>query len=204
MKKALLCCALLITALALAGCGIFGGDYAYRRLPDGTAEITKYRGKAETLEVPGELGGKTVTGIGSYAFSDCVRLRSVTLPDSVTGIGDSAFLFCRELTSVTFPEGLKQIGEGAFSNCQSLTSVTLHYGVTDIGEGAFYRCTALTQVTLPESVARIGKNAFSFPQVGGGSFTAPIEGLVVTVGQDSYAEEYCRTNGIPFRYGAGD
>ena len=200
MKKTLLICFLLLLALALTGCGLLGGEYTYHKLPDGTVEITKYNGKAETLEVPGELGGKTVTGIGDYAFSDCVRLRSVKLPDSVTSIGDLAFLFCRYLTSVTLSEGLTKIGESAFSNCGMLTSVTIPYGVTDIGDNAFYNCQALTSVTIPDTVARIGKDAFSVPQTGNGSFTAPIEGLTVTVPRGSRAEQYCRENGLKYAY----
>ncbi len=200
MKKTLLICFLLLLALALTGCGLLGGEYTYHKLPDGTVEITKYNGKAETLEVPGELGGKTVTGIGDYAFSDCVRLRSVKLPDSVTSIGDLAFLFCRYLTSVTLSEGLTKIGDGAFSNCGMLTSVTIPYGVTDIGDNAFYNCQALTSVTIPDTVARIGKDAFSVPKTGNGSFTAPIEGLTVTVPRGSCAEQYCRENGLKYAY----
>lgn len=200
MKKTLLICFLLLLALALTGCGLLGGEYTYHKLPDGTVEITKYNGKAETLEVPGELGGKTVTDIGAYAFSDCVRLRSVKLPDSVTSIGDLAFLFCRYLTSVTLSEGLTKIGDSAFSNCGMLTSVTIPYGVTDIGDNAFYNCQALTSVTIPDTVARIGKDAFSVPQTGNGSFTAPIEGLTVTVPRGSRAEQYCRENGLKYAY----
>ncbi len=200
MKKTLLICFLLLLALALTGCGLLGGEYTYHKLSDGTVKITKYNGKAETLEVPGELGGKTVTGIGDYAFSDCVRLRSVKLPDSVTSIGDLAFLFCRYLTSVTLSEGLTKIGDSAFSNCGMLTSVTIPYGVTDIGDNAFYNCQALTSVTIPDTVARIGKDAFSVPKTGNGSFTAPIEGLTVTVPRGSCAEQYCRENGLKYAY----
>jgi hypothetical protein len=32
------------------------------------------------------------------AFSDCVNLTSVTIPDSVTSIGELAFSDCNELT----------------------------------------------------------------------------------------------------------
>ena len=44
----------------------------------------------------------SVTSIGSYAFSDCDGLTSVTIPDSVTSIGSYAFAYCTGLTSVTF------------------------------------------------------------------------------------------------------
>ena len=40
------------------------GDYQYRVLEDGTAEITWYPGNDEILNIPGTLGGKKVTSIG--------------------------------------------------------------------------------------------------------------------------------------------
>lgn len=198
MKKTLPVCFLLILALALTGCGLLNRDYAYRTLSDGTVEITKYRGRAETLEIPEELDGKTVASIGAYAFSDCNSLQSVTIPGSVKSIGECAFLFCRYLTSATLREGVTKIADSAFSNCPMLTSVTIPYGVTDIGDQAFYSCRMLTSVTLPDSVAHIGQDAFSVLNPGNGSFTQPIEGLTVNVPRDSCAEQYCRENGLKY------
>ena len=40
----------------------------------------------QTVEI-----GTNVTSIGSYAFSDCYSLTSVTIPDGVTSIGEFAF-----------------------------------------------------------------------------------------------------------------
>lgn len=59
---------------------------------------------------------------------------------------------------------------------------------------------ALASVTVPGSVTHIGKDAFGVLRAGGGAFTGPIEGLTVTVWQGSYAEEYCRQNGLNYKY----
>lgn len=52
-------------------------DYEYTLLDDGTAEITKYHGEAEALEVPGELDGYAVTAIGDDAFYNCNSLTEI-------------------------------------------------------------------------------------------------------------------------------
>ena len=98
--------------------------------------------------------------IADGAFSECLSLTSVTIPNSVTSIGDYVFYGCTSLTSVTIPNSVKWIGESAFEGCKSLTSVTIPNSVTSIGEGAFYKCSAITSVTIPNSVTTIGDLAF--------------------------------------------
>ena len=103
----------------------------------------------------------SVTSIGYYAFSDCSRLTSVTIPNSVTSIGESAFSGCSGLTSVTIPNSVTFIGGYAFRGCSGLTSVTIPNSVTSIGSSAFRGCSGLTSVTIPNSVTSIGESAFS-------------------------------------------
>ena len=103
----------------------------------------------------------SVTSIGSYAFSGCSGLTSVTIPNSVTSIGNQAFDGCTGLTSVTIPNSVTSIGEYAFYNCSSLTSVTIPNSVTSIGSEAFEYCSGLTSITIPNSVSSIGSEAFS-------------------------------------------
>ena len=63
--------------------------------------------------------------IGERAFSSCIGLTSVTIPNSVTSIGQSAFLGCRGLTSVTIPNSVTSIGRLVFGGCSGLTEVTV-------------------------------------------------------------------------------
>ena len=99
--------------------------------------------------------------IGSYAFSYCSGLTSLTLPAGITSIGSYAFSGCSGLTSLTLPAGITWIDSYAFLNCSGLTSLTLPAGITWIGERAFYGCSGLTSIYVyAEKVPEIGSNAF--------------------------------------------
>ena len=131
------------------------------------AELSGYEGdKPEgTLNIPATvtINGTeySVTSIGESAFELCVRLQSVTIPESVTSIGFSAFYYCTRLQSVTIPNSVTSIGDYAFEYCSRLQSVTIPNSVTSIGNNAFEHCVSLQSVTIPESVMSIGHFAFS-------------------------------------------
>ena len=108
----------------------------------------------QTIEIP------SVSSIGEYAFSNCISLKSVTIPNSVTGIGNYAFANCIGLTSVTIPNSVTGIGNYAFANCIGLTSVTIGNNVTSIGYSTFTDCTNLTSVTIPNSVISMTYSTF--------------------------------------------
>ena len=91
----------------------------------------------------------SVTSIGSSAFSGCVGLTSIIIPDSVTSIEGSAFRGCTGLTSVTIGNGVSSIGNSAFSDCTGLTSITIPDNVTNIGYYAFEGCSSLECITIP-------------------------------------------------------
>ena len=135
----------------------------YYNISDNTAEVTGITlpdGVTE-VDIPATLGGCSVTGIGNYAFENCIYLTSVTIPDSVTSIGYRAFRGCSSLESVTIPDSVTSIGDAAFSYCSGLGSVTITSGVTSIGSSAFEGCSNLWSVTIPSSVTSIGNYAFS-------------------------------------------
>jgi hypothetical protein len=97
-------------------------------------------------------------------FSDCVNLRSITIPKSVVTIMPAAFKGCTSLEVLTFEDGsyLETIGgsfstmnscdldtsQGAFMNCISLKNVVIPSSVTELGVGAFEGCTNLQSVTF--------------------------------------------------------
>ena len=131
-----------------------------------------------------------VTSIGSYAFSDCSNLSSVTLPKSVTSIGYAAFLRCGNLTSVTIPDSVTEIGasafvlsgltsvfipdsvtsleDTAFTNCENLASFSGKYAssdgryISDNGRLISFAPAGLSSYSIPESITSIGNSAFYY------------------------------------------
>ncbi len=127
-----------------------------------------------------------VTSIGDYAFYDCVSLTSVTIPDSVTSIGEYAFAVCISLTSVTIPGSVTSVGEAAFRECDSLMDLTICDGVTSIGSWAFTYCESLTSITIPGSMTNIENFTF-YGCFGLTSVTIP-DG-VTSIGREAF--HYC-------------
>ena len=91
-----------------------------------------------------------LTSIGAQEFSQCEKLRSVTIPNSVTSIGEYAFDGCESLTSVTIPNSVTTIGARAFCQCEKLTSVIIPNSVTSIGEYAFGECIGLSSIQVEQ------------------------------------------------------
>ena len=157
-----------------------GYMYAYKVNADHTVTITKVLGPVDStnngpydIEIPTELGGCTVTGLGEYSFSGYLsaaqshepyqfgrNIRSVTIPQSVTSIGDYAFSHCEKMDSLTINDAATSIGNSAFDECYKLTTLSLGKKITTIGKYAFSECHKLDNVTIPPSVTSIGNSAF--------------------------------------------
>ena len=127
---------------------------------DGTYSVINMLKESTSIVIPELYNSRKVTTIGSYAFSGCTSLESITIPDSVTSIGEWAFEGCTSLTSITIPDSVTSIGSCAFSYCISLKSITIPESVTSIGDSVFRYCTSLKSITIPYGVTSIGEWAF--------------------------------------------
>ena len=123
--------------------------------------------------------------IGSYAFYECSRLTSLTLPAGITSIGSSAFGLCSGLTSLTLPAGITQIDNYVFLGCSGLTSINLPTSITQIGDLAFIECSGLTSISLPASITKIGEQAFMECS---GLTSISLPASITKIGEDAFRD----------------
>lgn len=123
------------------------GDYSYRVLEDGTAEIVRWSGTDAELTIAAELDGYKVSSIGDYAFDGCSNLVSVTVPYGIIRMGIWAFSFCGQLKSIALPESLQEIGYGAFYCCD-LETISIPDSITVMKEGVFYGNRDLREIVV--------------------------------------------------------
>lgn len=125
------------------------------------------------------------------AFSNCVNLRSITIPANIIGIGYAAKSYTKEIRN-----GISMYTDAQpFSSCPNLTSITvckdnpvydsredcnaiietatnklivgcqttkIPASVTEIGNGAFSNCGSLKSIDLPDGLKVIGCSAFTW------------------------------------------
>ncbi len=137
-----------------------------------TGTITDCDSGVTEANIPSEIDGVKVTSIGPFAFSDCISLTSITIPDSMTAIEEGTFSGCTSLKSITIPDGITSIGAFAFNNCLCLESVFIPEGIESIGVGAFRTCNSLERIDVAA-----GNEAYS--SIAGVLFTKDQKTLVV-------------------------
>ena len=141
MAKGKSCYAKLLTALAVGvAANAFAatekvGSYTWTyRMTGNGAEICR-DGTAAAISpsptgavaIPSTLGGKPVTSIGDFAFTNYAAMTAVTIPNSVTNIGEGAFEDCTGLASMTIPRSVVTLGGGILYNCTNITALTLPF-----------------------------------------------------------------------------
>jgi hypothetical protein len=136
--------------------------------------IKKYKGTAETVNIPAVIDGSPVVTIGAWAFDGCTSLTSISIPSSVTAIGNWAFWGCNSLTSISVDalntrysaaNGILFSKDGKtlvrYPEGKVYSSYTIPSSVTAIGYAAFSGCNSLSSISIPSSVTTIGNWAFS-------------------------------------------
>lgn len=104
----------------------------------------------------------TITDIGKYAFYKCSALLSIEISNNVVSIGDSAFSSCSSLVTITIPKGVKKLNSELFYGCSSLRVIDIPNGVRIIEDRVFNFCSALQSIKLPQSITSIGESALGY------------------------------------------
>ncbi|MEE1504298.1 MAG: leucine-rich repeat protein [Acutalibacteraceae bacterium] len=110
--------------------------------------------------------------IPQSAFSGCISLTEITIPENVGIIYDSAFNGCTSLAKVWVEGELTYIGKNAFNGCKSLITITgprhpysigvsFPNTVTGIGPSAFAGCKSVYAVYVPKGIEKIQKSCFA-------------------------------------------
>ncbi len=94
-----------------------------------------------------------VTGIAPYAFENCTKLQTITIPDAVTNIDEYAFYGCAIKTASVPVSVCSRIRNN------SLETVVITSG-EKIEDGVFENCAKLANVTIADSIKEIGRTAF--------------------------------------------
>lgn len=161
------------------------------------------------IRIPDYIDQLPVTEIGQEAFADDITLEYLTLPRHLKQIDDGAFSGCLSMGELTLPDELEAIGRFSFYNCSALKTLHIPASVSDIGEAAFSACMNLNDLTLSEGLIRIGKDAFSYclflreleipasvREIGSGAFTG-CDRLTLFYTPGSYAESYIAESDLP-------
>ena len=139
------------------------GDNAFYIDAQYAVQAWKYTGGKKTfsslksLKLPASL-----KKIGLQAFCGCDAITSVSFGKNaqLESIGSLAFTACMKLKQITLPDSVREIGGGAFAGCYGLTQADLGGGVTDLGDSAFSYCSALVSVKVPATLTVIGQEIF--------------------------------------------
>jgi hypothetical protein len=151
----------------IIGGGCFGTCQSIRRVAFGPASKLSIIGvqafsqclRLESVSIP-----SLVTDLVACCFEECLGLREVTFcaDSQLSDIRETAFQYCQALQVINLPSSLVTIHTFAFENCAQLATVTFppDSELERIQRGAFCACASLRSFTVPASVTFIGEERF--------------------------------------------
>ena len=165
--------AMVVLCAVCAGAETYDyGDFKYSVLDDGTVEIIKYSGEAETVDIPSKIDGKSVTKIGDYCADLGNNIIKVIIPNSVINVEENAFSYCYDLSVIDIEQGNKNYSSSNGVLFDKNKTKLIYYplgkkdknyimpnGVKSISDWAFSNAI-FTSITMPDSLTEIGDYAF--------------------------------------------
>lgn len=104
-----------------------------------------------------EVVGNSAIVVNPWAFSDCLSLRSVVLPNLAV-IAQGGFAKCNNVLELSFPK-LRILDEGAFNECINLVKLDIH-NVKSVSEGVCAKCEKLEEIDMSSCVT-LGSEALA-------------------------------------------
>lgn len=86
-------------------------------------KLVEYNDQGQVVRIPAEIGGYSVTSIGSHAFKNNTSVQYLKLTDGMKKLDDSALSDIELLKEVVVPESVEEIGNLAFSKVQKAICV---------------------------------------------------------------------------------
>lgn len=168
------------TSLLESGdCGAEGSNAQYQLYSDGTLVISgtgnvrneAFRGREDIEEV---IIHRNITGLGDYAFDQCVNLKRVILPSTVQTITGESFYDCPGLIRFFMSEESDYLAvdpAGRLYNRDMTVLIkcpaafgTTKFAIPDtvatILPGAFLGCSTLEEFSLPGVLTTVEREAF--------------------------------------------
>ena len=104
----------------------------------------------------------TIHKIGPQAFYGRKDLERIEIPDNIAEVGSYAFSHCSNLQTVTFFNANCTIGDGCFYSCTLLSMVKLPELLDEIRMNTFAECKALENLDVPDAVKRVEIDAWGW------------------------------------------
>jgi len=186
--------------------------FSFEENEDGLT-VTGTSKPTQILHIPDTINCIPVTAIGEYAFAENVDVEQgkyqVEFPKALKRIEEGAFSYCLVLDNITLPDTVEVIGNGAFFNCGAISKIHMSQGIISIGDNAFQYCYGLPEIVLPEGCKTVGAQAFegclaanrivlpdSLSAIGPGAFTGCLKATVYAK-EGSYAYTYASEGDLP-------
>ena len=131
---------LLVSAIGFAACGGNNdnnginddakiktsetSDFVFEESGNGYA-VKSYIGTDSTVKIPSTYNGKFVYIISSKAFSYCLQVERIIVPESVIEIEDDAFYYCTSLKILTLPSSIQKMSSSAFCSTDAIETANI-------------------------------------------------------------------------------
>lgn len=158
---------------------ITSGDYKYSIQTDDdgnqVAFLEEYTGTDTEIEIPEEIDGLSVTGLGDYTFYLNDKITEVTISENLADFGYFPFYGCTSIMEFKVNEkneiykadsdgavvGRDGLAIMAYPTGKNPEKYTVADGIVAINASTFAMCSNLKEITFPESVEFVGNFAFA-------------------------------------------